>query len=121
MNAELRRSALIRGDPRLLLGDAVDGAHAPDKWFAIDRHYLTSREESLKRVDSTLIVCVTKHRREHDVVGDVKVCIACRQTFEIAGRGAAAADNSRHRQRYDLERLSIRVSHRSEALQIVLQ
>lgn len=64
MNADLRKSASIRGDPRLLLRDAVDRAHAPDQWLTVDRHYPTSRKESLKRIDGTLIISVTKHRRE---------------------------------------------------------
>ena len=97
MNADLRRSALISGDQRLLLRDAVDRAHSPDEWLTVNRHYLTSSEESLKCVDSTLIICVAKHGREHDVVSDVEVCVTGGQTFEIARCGAAAADNSRHR------------------------
>ncbi len=97
MNADLRRSAFICVHPRLLLRDAVDRAHAPDEWLTVDGCYLASREESLQGVDSTLVVCMTKHRGEHDVVGDVEVCVAGRQTFEIAGCGAASANNSGHR------------------------
>jgi len=97
MNADLRRSAFIRENPRLLLRDAVDRAHAPDEWLAVDRHYLSGWEESLKRVDCTFVVCVAKDGSEHDAVGDIEVCVARRQTFEVAGSGAAAADRSGHR------------------------
>ena len=92
-----RRSlAADDADLWLLLRDAVDGAHAPDEWFAVDRHYLTSGKESLKRVHCTFVICVTKDRSEHDAIRNVEVCIAGRQTFEIATAGAAPADRSGH-------------------------
>ena len=81
----------------LLLGDAVDGAHAPDKWLAVNRHYLASGEESLQGVDCAVGISVAEDRSKHDAISDVEVCLAGRQAFEVARVGAAAADNARHR------------------------
>lgn len=85
------------GNLWLLLRDAVDRAHAPDKWFAIDRYYLSRGEESLQRVDCTFVIGVTKDRSQHDIVRDIEVCITRRQTFEIARARAASTDSSGHR------------------------
>src|ERR1044072_343758 len=105
----------------LLLCNAVDRPHAPNQRFAIDRYCLTSRKKFLKRFDGASVVGVTEYRRENDVVGDVKVCVAGRQTIQISSAGARTANDTRHRESNDLETLSGRVSHRPETREIVLQ
>ena len=111
MNADFRRSALIRGNPRLLLCNTVNCSHAPDERFAVDRDHLASGKDFLKRFDHGSVVGVTEHGRQYDLVGDVKVCIAGRQAIEVASAGACATDNAGHRESNNLERFSFCVSH----------
>ena len=48
MNTDFRMDlSLICGDPWLLLSDAVNGAHAPDERFAVDRNHAPVGEEAL--------------------------------------------------------------------------
>ena len=61
----------------------MDRAHAPDKWFAVDRDYFSSGEKVLQCVDSSLIVGVTKDRCQDDVIGDVEICVARRQALTL--------------------------------------
>ena len=89
-------SVFIRGNPWLLLRDAMDRAHAPDQWFAIDRYHSTTREELLQGFHRASVIRVTEHGSEHDVVGDVKVCVAGGQTFEVASVGARTANDAWH-------------------------
>ena len=105
----------------LLLGDAVDRSHAPDQWFAVDWDDSASREKLLECFHSAGVIRVAEHGRKNDAVGDVKVCITCRQAFKIAGAGARSANHARHRQRDDLEGISACIGHRSESREIVLQ
>src|SRR4029079_4518934 len=95
----LRRRRSLATDERgwLLLRDEVDRSHAPNQRFAIDRHNLSSRKKFLQCFDSALVVGVTEYRRQNDLVGNVKVCVAGRQAIEIASAGARAANNTRHR------------------------
>ena len=62
----------------LLLRDAVNGAHAPDEWFAVDRDYTAVGEELLQRFGSARVIRMTKDGQQHDAVGDIKVCVARR-------------------------------------------
>ena len=75
----------------------MDRAHAPDEWFAVDRNYSARREKLLECFDGARVIRVTEDGSENDAVGDVKVCVAGRQAFEIASAGACAADHARHR------------------------
>ena len=90
-------SVFIRGNPWLLLRDAMDRAHAPDQWFAIDRYHSTTGEELLQGFHRASVIRVTEHGSEHDVVGDVEVGVARRQAVGVSGAGAHAANDTGHR------------------------
>ena len=90
MNADLGRI-------RLLLGDAVDGSHAPDERFAVDRDHTTSGEQAFEDLYGAVVIRVAEYGGEDDVVRDVKVCVTRGQAFEVASAGTRAADNTRHR------------------------
>ena len=47
----------------------------------------------MKCLNSARVICMAEHRSKHDTVGDVKVCVAGRQAFEIA-----SGSTSHHRQ-----------------------
>jgi hypothetical protein len=59
----------------LLLGDAVDCAHAPDEGFAVDWNDAARGKEFLQGVDGAFVIGVIKHGGQNDVVGDVEVCV----------------------------------------------
>ena len=80
----------------LLLGDAVDCAHAPDEGFAVDGDYSARGEKLLECFHGASVISVAEYGSENDAVGDVKVGVACRETFEIAGAGACAANHAGH-------------------------
>lgn len=78
MNADLRRSAFISENLRLLLRDTVDCPHAPDERLAIDRYHPAIGKELLERLGRASIVIMSEHRKKHDIVSDVEVRIAGR-------------------------------------------
>ena len=62
----------------MLLGHAVDGAHAPNERLAVDWNHSPIGKHALKRFDGARIIRVTKHGCEHDAIRDVEICIARR-------------------------------------------
>jgi len=93
----------IREDPWLLLRDAVDCAHSPHEWFAVDRNHASIPEDCLEGFGGASVVCVTEYREKYDAVCNVKVCVARRQALEIAVAGARATNYAWHWQGDDLE------------------
>ena len=89
MNADLGRI-------RLLLGDAVDGSHAPDEWLAIDRDYTAVRKNLLHSFKCAAVVAMAEHGKKNDVVCDVEVCVTGGQTIQYSRGGACAADGAGH-------------------------
>src|ERR1051325_7112545 len=75
---ETNQSALIRGNPRLLLCDAVNRAHAPHQRLAINWDHAARRKTFLQSLNRALIGGVTEHWCKHDAVGDIKVRVAGR-------------------------------------------
>ena len=71
---------------RLLLGDAVDRAHAPNEWFAVDRDHASIGKHALKCFNRARIIRVPKHGSEHDVVGDVEIGVTRRKPIDCACR-----------------------------------
>src|SRR5690242_21069229 len=61
---------VIRVYPWLLLAETVDSSHAPDERFAIDRHDASIAKYSFQGFDRARVVCVTKDRKQYDVVRD---------------------------------------------------
>ena len=99
----------------------MDRAHAPDEWLTIDRNYTAVRKQTLESFDRSTVIGVTEDREKYDAVGNVKVCVAGRQSIEISSTGACSTDSAGHRQRYDFERTPVRVGHGPEPREIVLQ
>src|SRR6185295_17801818 len=106
LKTRIKSACLIRGNPWLLLGDAVDRAHAPDEGFAVDWDDSARGEKLLEGFHGAGVIRMSEHRSEHNAVGDVKVCVTGRQAFEIAGAGACAAYHAGHWQSDDLKRVS---------------
>ena len=88
---------LICGNPRLLLCDAVDRAHAPDEWLAVDRNYAAVWKQTLESFHCASIIRVTEDWKKYDAVGNVKVCVAGRQSIEVSRARAASTDSAGHR------------------------
>ena len=68
----------------MLLCDAVNGAHTPDEWFAVDWDHAASGEEALEGFGGARVVRVTKDGKQHHAVGDIKVCVAGGQALEVS-------------------------------------
>src|SRR2546429_3193788 len=82
----------------LLLGDAMNRAHAPDQRLTIDCDDATVRENLLQSLQRARVVRVAEDWGQDDIVCDVEVRIAGRQTIKIASAGARAGYDSGHRQ-----------------------
>ena len=63
---------------RLLLGNAVNGSHAPDERFAINGNNAARWKHSLQRVQRALVICVAEDGSQYNIVRDVEVCVTRR-------------------------------------------
>ena len=59
----------------LLLGDAMNGSHAPHERLAVDSDNSAIGKDTSQRVYRASIVLMTEDRSEHDIIGDVEVCV----------------------------------------------
>ena len=53
----------------------MNGSHAPYERLAVDSNNSAIGKDALQRVYRTLIVFMTEDRGEHNIIGDVEVCV----------------------------------------------
>ena len=100
----------------MLLGDAVEGAAAPDEIAGVDRDDGSIGDEFAKHVEGGFVgFAKTEDGDDHDSVGDVEVTVAFRD--------ALALDESwrRSREPNDLEQLVVGIAHRREMLELLFE
>ena len=68
---------------RLLLRHAMQRAQAQDKVCACDSHHLACRKQVGQFVQGHTIVGIVESRHQHNLVRDVEVCVARRQTLPV--------------------------------------
>ena len=78
MRSKKRGSSFDLVDPWLLLRETVNGAHAPHEWFAVDGDHAAVGKDALEGFGGARVIGVTEHGKQHDVVGDVEICVTRR-------------------------------------------
>src|SRR6266404_6456049 len=73
---------------RLLLGHAVERAKSEDEIAAGNAHHFAVWKQARERIQSHAIVRIIERWDEHDLIGDVEICVACGKALpiEIDGR-----------------------------------
>src|SRR5262245_53135622 len=89
----------------LLLRDAMNGAQAPDQIDTINPDDLSRRKKLLQNQKRALVVRALVGGDEHDAIGDVKVCVARRETV------AVVCNRAWHRQGHNAQWLAVLVGH----------
>jgi len=87
----------MRSDLRLLLGETVKRAEAPDQFAAIDSDDATVRKAIAQDRQCQFVGGIGEGRNEYDVVCDVKVGVTRGQSHSVTHNFC------RHRQRDDVE------------------
>src|SRR5919106_2498936 len=100
---------------RLLLGHAVNRPQASDDFVAAQPDDLAIREQVLQDAQGFGVVGIIEYRNQHDLVGDVEIRIARRQTRAFAINGA------RTRQSYDGQLFTVLILSVLETLVVFLQ
>ena len=100
---------------RLLLRHAVHSAESPNEVARINRDYFARGEQRGQCVERDAVVGIVEDRREHDAVGDVEICVACRQAslFEDDCAGHGKFD--------DVQRLAGLIARGLQAVKIFAQ
>jgi len=95
-----------------LLGEAVEGAQAPDQVDGVDADYFAVGEAAGDDVEGVAVVAVVEGGDEDERVGDVEVGVAGREAlaFEDYGRGHGEFD--------DLEGLVVKVAEAAETVEV---
>src|ERR1035437_5022884 len=106
----LRAVEILRG---FLLGEAVEGAEAPDQVDGVDADDFAVGEAGGDDVERAAVIRIIEGGDQDQVVGDVEVGVAGREalTFEDHGRGHGEFD--------DLEGLVLEVAGGAEAVEVL--
>jgi len=100
----------------LLLGEAVEGAEAPDEVGAIDADDASVGEEVLQGVERGFVGgWIAIGWQENDVIGDIEIGVAGRETL------AAVFDDARHGQLDDAEGSAVLIAHGFQAHEVFLE
>src|SRR5262245_55263956 len=101
---------------RLLLSYAVYSSHPPHEMFAVDWDYTPIIENLLQCFYGATVVFMSKNGCEYDPVCNVEIGITRGQALQIARLGACSTNNTRHRQRKNVQWLIACIRHVPQAL-----